>query len=149
MVGKARGQQRHRNELQSTIKTPTPMPTPMMLLMGWLWSRRRRCVFLLFCYPLLLPILCLTFPFLCVAELCFGLCRRRSQKSPDIRVSDNAGAGRLLRCEEGDPIEVGEVRLLHRYLEDQIRLVGSVYDCGDDAIFCEDDYYGEKTPLLP
>ena len=61
----------------------------------------------------------------------------------------------MLRCEEGRDdcgVEVekeeveGGVRLLQRYLEDQILLVGSVYDCGD-----EDDHdpsIGTRTPLL-
>lgn len=40
---------------------------------------------------------------------------------------------RLWSCEEryGDGSD-WEIGLLQRYLEDQLRLVGSVYECGDD-----------------
>ncbi|XP_062025559.1 uncharacterized protein LOC133741859 [Rosa rugosa] len=120
----------------------------------WLRARRSRCVFLLLCSPIIIPFLFATFPLLCAAELCLHLCRRR----PGKLAHDEADADRLRRCEEGRCAEVEEERreemgLLQRYLEDQLLLVGSVYDCGD---YDEDLYQGiqdyddndSNTPLL-
>lgn len=51
-------------------------------------------------------------------------------------------------------LEEREVGLLQRYLEDQILLVGSVYDCGneDEDSFLEADldvdFFDSKSPLL-
>lgn len=49
---------------------------------------------------------------------------------------------RLRSCEEGrscDREEEREIGLLQRYLDDQLRLVGSVYDCGDEDDDDDDD----------
>ncbi|XP_027940050.1 uncharacterized protein LOC114194157 [Vigna unguiculata] len=95
---------------------------------SWLRRRRIRYFFLFLCSPLLLLLLCAALPFLCAAELCLRLRLWRK-----LLRRDSAAADRLRRCEEGfceeQPQEKG---LLHRYLEDQLFLVGSMYECGDD-----------------
>lgn len=118
---------------------------------SWLRARRIRYLFLFLCSPILLPFLCATFPLLCAAELCLRICRRRRRKiARDSREDDE----RLRRCEEGccGVVEREEVGLLQRYLEDQLTLVGSVYDCGDDDEVEADDSVGcgvdSRTPLL-
>ena len=100
---------------------------------SWLRNRRIRYLFLLLCSPLLLVLLCAALPFLCAAELC--LRRRLWRKLLGDSALDGAG-DRLRRCEEGccgcgEDDEEEEKGLLHRYLEDQLLLVGSMYDCGD------------------
>ncbi|KAM0972204.1 hypothetical protein ACFX13_020290 [Malus domestica] len=128
----------------------------------WLRAHRIRYLVLLLCSPILIPFLCAIFPLLCAAELCLRLCRRRIKTSHDEAGEEEE---RMRRCEEGrgsgsaaaaagkeDGKE--EMGLLQRYLEDQLLLVGSVYDCGDDD---SDDLYHEihdydndsnTTPLL-
>ncbi|KAK9271295.1 hypothetical protein L1049_026885 [Liquidambar formosana] len=131
---------------------PSLTSTAIMFTASWLRARRsRRYLFLALCSPILLPFLCATFPLLCVAELCLRFCCRR--KSPSEAQDDDASA-RLRRCEEGgggggEAEREGEVSILQRYLEDQLLLVGSVYECGDD----EDDdgdveFFDSKSPLL-
>ncbi|KAJ7949670.1 Transmembrane protein [Quillaja saponaria] len=144
----------HRHESQhhhtATITTPPIRATaPIMLTAfaatsSWFRSRPIRYLFLFLCSPLLLPLLCAAFPIIYAAELCFrrmGKLGRESQEDE-----------RLRRCEEGCGCGGGgdeeDVGLLQRYLEDQLLLVGSVYECGD-----EDDDGGEfvdscRTPLL-
>ena len=111
---------------------------------SWLRSRPIRYCILLLCSPLLVPFFCATFPLLCAAHLCLRVCRRRNRGSRE--------DAPLLRCEEGrqeeekEEVEGGGVGLLQRYLEDQMLLVGSVYDCGD-----QDDHdptIDPRTPLL-
>ncbi|KAL6318174.1 hypothetical protein AAG906_035679 [Vitis piasezkii] len=130
------------------------MPPTSAMLIAWLRPRRSRCLVLLLCSPILLPFLCATFPLLCAAELCIRLCRRRGG-SPK-RSSEGSG-GRLRRCEEGgagaeeEGEGEGEVGLLQRYLEDQIGLVGSVYECGDEedlANHVDVVIFDSRTPLL-
>ncbi|KAF3445419.1 hypothetical protein FNV43_RR10595 [Rhamnella rubrinervis] len=119
---------------------------------SWLRASRSRYLFLFLCSPILLPFLCATFPFLCAAELCLRICRRRRTKiARDPREDDD----RLRRCEEGccgAAAEREEMGLLQRYLEDQLMLVGSVYDCGDDdEVESNDSVVGgvdSRTPLL-
>ncbi|XVF63338.1 hypothetical protein PTKIN_Ptkin09bG0079800 [Pterospermum kingtungense] len=137
---------------------PTPVlpsslfaPARLMLTIGsWLRTRRCHCFFLLLCSPLLLPFLCATFPLLCIAEICVRICRRRrSGKAATAAQEEGEEENRLRRCEEGcccGDGEDSEVGLLQRYLEDQLALVGSVYECGD-----EDDHDHDldcKVPLL-
>ncbi|GAB4861463.1 hypothetical protein Ancab_036665 [Ancistrocladus abbreviatus] len=108
---------------------------------SWLRTRRARILVLSLSSPILLPLLCLTFPLLCLTYLCLCLCRcRRSRSSSSSRKPSghgrDSGGWRLLQCEEGrgseeDAEEVG-LLLLQRYLEDQLNLVGSAYDCGED-----------------
>ncbi|KAA8538677.1 hypothetical protein F0562_028285 [Nyssa sinensis] len=143
----------------------TPITSAAMMLSSWLRTRRTRYLFLALCSPLLLPFLCASFPFLCAAEICLRLChRRRSSRlkahPPEGNLQDRGGDG-LRRYEEGGGVEsegVDEVRLLQRYLEDQLLLVvGSVYDCGDDedgncGLDDEDDveFFGSsRSRLLP
>ncbi|KAJ4964196.1 hypothetical protein NE237_024135 [Protea cynaroides] len=147
----------HRNEFLPK-KTPANLMMVMKILVGWLRIRRRRVIFLVLCSPFLLPFLCLSFPLFCFAELCLKICcpRFRGDKtSCSKRCEEEDVDCGLCRCEEGrggEPIEEREGRLLQRYLEDQLGLVGSVYDCGDEGFgdFAEeDDDLKEKTsPLL-
>ncbi|KFK27806.1 hypothetical protein AALP_AA8G431500 [Arabis alpina] len=100
----------------------------------WLRTRRSRFVFFLICSPLLLPLLCASIPILCAAEIFSRLRTRHPWFAAD---EDDL---RLRRCEEGcgcggfgpDQEEEEETGLLQRYLEDQLILVRSVYDCGED-----------------
>ncbi|KAG6752227.1 hypothetical protein POTOM_044448 [Populus tomentosa] len=127
----------------------------MLATSTWLRTRRSRCVFLLLFSPILLPFLCVTLPLLCASELCIRLCRRGRGKNKD------DGGDRLRLCEEGfcdcdcEEEEGKEAGLLQRYLEDQLRLVGSVYECGDEFDDHDDDQDGQNdheynlnTPLL-
>ncbi|EEF40617.1 uncharacterized protein LOC8281636 [Ricinus communis] len=144
-----------------TTSVFSPLRRIMLAAPSWLRMRRSRCVFLLLCSPILLPFLCASFPLLCAAELCIRICRRaRRRKDGDDDEDDDVDG--LRRCEEGfrdcgcsrRAEEEKEVGLLQRYLEDQLRLVGSVYECGDEF----DDQQQEnqditqntdfRTPLL-
>ncbi|KAG2700460.1 hypothetical protein I3760_07G231500 [Carya illinoinensis] len=138
------------NEEQPPCHHPTPTNTaPFMLsvaaVASWLGSRRIRYCLLLLCSPLLLPCLCAAFPLICAAEICL---RRRIRRRKAAHGSQEEEP--LRRCEEGCGCGVVEedqgVGLLQRYLEDQMLLVGSVYDCGDE----DDDgpSGGSRTPLL-
>ncbi|XWS21938.1 hypothetical protein CRYUN_Cryun30bG0099600 [Craigia yunnanensis] len=104
----------------------------LMLTIGsWLRTRCSRYFFLLLCAPLLLPFLCASFPLFCIAEVCVRIFRRRRSGETMQEEEEN----RLRRCEEGCCCGEGEERevgLLQRYLEDQLALVGSVYECGDN-----------------
>ncbi|XWS23400.1 hypothetical protein CRYUN_Cryun28dG0010900 [Craigia yunnanensis] len=146
---------RHEDLLLNPNPTPTfPSsmfaPARLMLTIGsWLRTRRSRCFFILLCSPLLLPFFCATFPLLCIAEVCFRICRRRrSGKAAAQEEEEN----RLRRCEEGCCCGEGdgrEVGLLQRYLEDQLALVASVYECGDDLDVRDRDLDVDcKVPLL-
>lgn len=100
-------------------------------LSSWLLRTRRapRYILLLICSPILIPLVCLTFPLICFAELCIRIClRRRGRELADahhVRIRQ--------RGVDEDVEDGGEVGLLQRYLEDQLSLVRSVYECGDDA----------------
>ncbi|XAR57477.1 hypothetical protein NMG60_11025635 [Bertholletia excelsa] len=131
------------------IHDPTATTTSLvMVLISWLSRRRSRLVFLVLCFPLLLPLLCATFPLLCVAEICLRLCRRSRSRRRQRKSS--ATAEDQVNVNEGD-----QVRLLQRYLEDQLLLVvGPVYDCSDDdgfvSLFLEDgDCDGAGIEFLP
>ncbi|XP_028798312.1 uncharacterized protein LOC114753769 [Neltuma alba] len=95
---------------------------------SWLRNRRIRYLLILLCSPLLLCLLFFAFPFLCAVDLCLRRCLWRKF------FRDSRDDDRLRRCEEGCSGCGGdeEKGLLHRYLEDQLRLVGSMYECGDD-----------------
>lgn len=148
--GQRQEQPRNGNEDLSTAAIAHPLPsTTMIALTSWLRTSRSRFIFLLLCSPILLPFLCATFPLLCAVEICIRLCRRCHPRKDDHE-------SRLCRCEEGstEVLEEREVGLLQRYLEDQILLVGSVYDCGneDEDSFLEADldvdFFDSKSPLL-
>ncbi|KAL2330764.1 hypothetical protein Fmac_018345 [Flemingia macrophylla] len=91
--------------------------------------RRIRFLLLLLCSPLLLLLLCAALPFLCAADLCLRrrLWRKLLRRWDDHGDGDGDGDP-LQRCEEGCSEE--EKGLLHRYLEDQLLLVRSMYECG-------------------
>ncbi|XP_020106478.1 uncharacterized protein LOC109722759 [Ananas comosus] len=115
--------------------------------MGWWWWRRRRMspasgggrrrrraaaaasAAVICCSPVLLPLLCLCLPFLCVAAACL----RVGRPAAAAEESGGGGGGAFLgRCEEGEG-EEEEGRLLQRYLEDQLGLVGALWDCDESA----------------
>ncbi|KAJ6379463.1 hypothetical protein OIU76_016160 [Salix suchowensis] len=138
----------HRNQPPTMCSPPYRV---MLATSTWLRTRRSRCVFLLLFSPILLPFLCVTLPLLCATELCIRLFRRGRGKN------EEDGGDRLRRCEEGfcdcdcEEEEGKEVGLLQRYLEDQLRLVGSMYECGDeldDQDGQNDHDYNLNTPLL-
>ncbi|ESW20898.1 hypothetical protein PHAVU_005G023800 [Phaseolus vulgaris] len=127
--------------LQPCRRAHDPAHSPYMLTnaaaaaVAWLRRRRIRYLFLLLCSPLLLLLLCAALPFLCAAELCLRIRLWRK-----LLRRDSAAADRLRRCEEGfREEEQQEKSLLHRYLEDQLFLVGSMYECGDDDDDDNDD----------
>lgn len=103
--------------------------------------------------PLLLPLVCAFFPFLCALELFFRLCRRRwrrkRRKRTAATVEGCGGDGAVGNEEMGN-----EQRLLQRYLEDQLILVvGSLYDqCVDDGEVEEEilgvdaEYFDSESP---
>ncbi|CAN8246786.1 unnamed protein product [Cochlearia groenlandica] len=108
-------------------------------------TRCSRFFFLLLCSPLLIPLLFVAIPLLCAIEI---LSRYRSRiaksKSSEVvfAVAVDEDDMKLRRCEEGcggcDGGEGGGGSgLLQRYLEDQLILARSVYDCGED--YSEDD----------
>ncbi|KAL3735812.1 hypothetical protein ACJRO7_024872 [Eucalyptus globulus] len=153
----------------SPRRRPPASPTAraMLAVATWLRARHRsgRCLLLALCSPVLVPLLCATFPLLCAAELCLRLCCRKRRSGDEGCGGGEEGedeeeeaAERLRRCEEGrcgggGESEVGA--LLQRYLEDQLRLVGSVYECGDDGDGDGDDNDGDvgflescRSPLL-
>ncbi|KAI4333102.1 hypothetical protein L6164_017950 [Bauhinia variegata] len=117
--------------------TPPFMVTVVAATSSWLRNRRIRYLFLILCSPILLLLLCAALPFICVAELCL---RRRIWRKLVWGLGDD---DRWQRCEEGN-CRCGEsegVGLLQRYLEDQLLLVGSVYECGDEE---DDEVYQFK-----
>ncbi|OWM85094.1 uncharacterized protein LOC116204932 [Punica granatum] len=137
-------------------------PRIMLAARGWLQTRgrSRRFLILLLCSPVLIPFLFFTFPILCAAELCLRLCGGGRWKRIEEEYQQEEAA-RLRACEEGrcpdgGDERDGEVGLLQRYLEDQLRLVGSVYECGDDFdCEVEDENDGDvgfldtnRSPLL-
>ncbi|KAG7593960.1 hypothetical protein ISN45_Aa01g027440 [Arabidopsis thaliana x Arabidopsis arenosa] len=99
----------------------------------WLRTRRSRFIFFLLCSPLLIPILFASIPILCAVEIFSRLRSRHPWFAKSAADEDDL---RLRRCEEGcgcggfEPEE--EAGLLQRYLEDQLVLVRSVYDCGEE-----------------
>ncbi|KAK9743274.1 hypothetical protein RND81_03G228200 [Saponaria officinalis] len=130
--------------IQPTPPPPQQQPPPRSSILSWIFiDTRRRFILFLICSPVLLPLLCLSFPLICLARLytCLRQRRRRSKRRRD---------DGLRRCEEGrgqeEEVEEREIGwlLMQRYLEDQLRLVGSVvavYDCGhDDDDECDDDH---------
>ncbi|KAL2503427.1 hypothetical protein Adt_19048 [Abeliophyllum distichum] len=118
-----------------------------MILTSWLNRRRSRYLFLILCFPFLLPLLCATCPFLCAAEIFFRVCRRR-RRPPK---TEECGQNRTYGVVKGGD----EVGLLHRYLEDQLLLVtGSAYESGGDDENHEDkdgvdtEYLDNTMPLI-
>ncbi|KAJ9184657.1 hypothetical protein P3X46_004361 [Hevea brasiliensis] len=92
------------------------------------------------CSPILPPFHCASFPLLCVIEFCIHTYSRIQRKK---EVNDEE---QLQRCEER------LFELLQRDLKYQLRLVGFVYECGDELDSQEDEdialIQDFKTPLL-
>ncbi|RRT33603.1 hypothetical protein B296_00058425 [Ensete ventricosum] len=95
-------------------------------------GRRRTClliVALICCSPVLIPLACVSFPLICIVGLCLQARRRRPRNPPGW---ESGGASVILGlCQEQEALAM-EPRLLCRYLEDQLRLVGGellVLDC--------------------
>lgn len=139
--GNGNGNGPRRNRIVTAISPPNPPFTLTSVLysaISWLRNRRIRYLFLLLCSPFLLIFLFVTFPFLCITEICL---RRRLWRKIVNRFSGDDAGDRLRRCEEGCCYdeEVEEKGLLHRYLEDQLFLVRSMYECGEDEEFDDED----------
>lgn len=131
-----------------TIQQPPPPPQqPQQSLLSWIpIDTRRRILFFIIFSPILIPLFCLYVPLICISKLYIFLFRRRREKR---RRGDEC----LRRCEEGlgrqtvadAESDIGWL-LMQRYLEDQLRLVGSVvavYDCGR-----EDEHEHEHEPEI-
>ncbi|CAL0326192.1 unnamed protein product [Lupinus luteus] len=117
---------RNRNRL---LSSPLMLTTTVTAAASsWLRNRRIRYLFLFLCSPLLLVLLVVSLPFLCAAEVCLRgrFWRKLFRDSED-------GNDRLRWCEEGCCNGEEDKGLLHRYLEDQLFLVGSMYDCGNKS----------------
>lgn len=133
------------SSVESGHESPRAVVFVMLTDAFWLRTRRSRFVFFLICSPLLIPLLCASIPLLCAAEI-FSRLRSRH---PWFAKSADEDDLRLRRCEEGcncggfGPEEAG---LLQRYLEDQLILVRSVYDCGEGEQDQDPDRY--IVPLL-
>ncbi|XP_074321567.1 uncharacterized protein LOC141658536 [Silene latifolia] len=132
------------------IQPPSsPLQQSPRSVFPWLiLDTKRRIFFFIIFSPILLPLFCLSFPFICIGRLYVCLCQRRRRREKRRRED------RLRRCEEGRPAVAVEVAvdreigwlLMQRYLEDQLGLVAdvvNVYDCGqdDDDDDNDDNYY--------
>ncbi|KAI5655886.1 hypothetical protein M9H77_24679 [Catharanthus roseus] len=125
-----------------------PLSAFAMILTSWLRRSASRYLILALCTPLLLPLFCATFPFLCALEVFFRLCRRRRRRKRRMAI-DGYDGDRMHYSEDGE----NGGRLLHRYLEDQLILVaGSVYECGEDDDEEDDgvdvEYFDNTSPSL-
>ncbi|XP_027149716.1 uncharacterized protein LOC113750013 [Coffea eugenioides] len=134
-----------------------PLSSCKMFLASWLFGSSNNAsafvkyLILALFSPLLLPLICATFPFLCALELFFHLsrwgCWRRRRKSSPAAEEGCAGDGKI-RGEDGGNGE----RLLQRYLEDQLMLVArSLYGDDDDdeeeeILEADVEYFGSKSP---
>ncbi|XP_068658226.1 uncharacterized protein [Aristolochia californica] len=87
-------------------------------------GRRRKLILLAVCSPFLLPLFCLVCPLISLAALFLRLtpkARRHRRRYQDGEAATGTTFDRWI---------------LQQYLEDQLSLVRSVYDCGDE---CDDD----------
>ncbi|KAL5078070.1 hypothetical protein RYX36_017054 [Vicia faba] len=129
----------HDNRIATAISPPPFTLTSVVYsAISWLRNRRIRFLFFLLCSPFLLVFLLVTSPLLCITEICL---RRRLWRKILNRFTGEDSGDRLRRCEEGCCYdeEIEEKGLLHRYLEDQLFLVRSMYECGEDEEFEEED----------
>ncbi|KAI3972662.1 hypothetical protein MKX01_019320 [Papaver californicum] len=113
----------------------------MIMRMSWWRRKRRRLIFLILCSPFLIPILCFTFPWLCIIHLC---CKRFKYTKIDENGIQEINPTSILIADEEENQEEG--RLLQRYLEDQLDLVvrSLYYDCVNAA---DDDEEEEEEDV--
>ncbi|KAI3879585.1 hypothetical protein MKX03_011746 [Papaver bracteatum] len=105
----------------------------MIMRMSWWRRKRTRLVFLILCSPFLIPILCFTFPWLCIIHLC---CKRfKYTKIDENGLIQEIDPTSIPVVDEEEEENQGEGRLLQRYLEDQLDLVvrSLYYDCVNGA----------------
>ncbi|KAJ8641628.1 hypothetical protein MRB53_018322 [Persea americana] len=106
---------------------------------GW-WrggGRKRKLILLALFSPLLLPLICVSCPLICIAIFClrFQPTPTPTRHQPPRCCEESAVAG---------PFETGG--LLQRYLQDQLDLVRSIYNCEDSS---ENDGGGARLNLFP
>uniref|UniRef100_A0A1J3DVB0 Uncharacterized protein n=1 Tax=Noccaea caerulescens TaxID=107243 RepID=A0A1J3DVB0_NOCCA len=131
----------------------------MLTVASFLPTRWSRFLFFLLCSPILLPLLCLSIPLLCAVEIFSRLRSRILKYLPSSAVTEVLAVDdddlRLRLCEEGCGgcgefvVEVDEIEgssLLQRYLEDQLILARSIYDCGE--VDGDHDLDPIRVPLL-
>ncbi|CAA7057821.1 unnamed protein product [Microthlaspi erraticum] len=128
----------------------------MLTVASFLPTRWSRFLFFLLCSPILLPLLCLSIPLLCAVEIFSRLRCRILKHLPSSAVTEVLSVDEddlgLRRCEEGcgefviEVDEIGGSSLLHRYLEDQLVLARSIYDCGE--VDGDHDHDPIRVPLL-
>ncbi|KAL4569622.1 hypothetical protein LXL04_025264 [Taraxacum kok-saghyz] len=116
-----------------------PAAAMALLLTSWLNGRLLRYLILALCFPLLIPIVCLSFPVLCAVEIWFCFCRRRRKRCrlKSATPGDVEGGGEV--------VVVVEVNLLERYLDDQLGLALEIAcECDDET----DDFHSNRSYLL-
>ncbi|KAL8224578.1 hypothetical protein R6Q57_020053 [Mikania cordata] len=109
--------------------SPNPTAAMTLFLKSWLTGHWFRYLILLMCSPLLIPIVCVIFPFLCAAEVCICLCRHRRRC---LKPSSSQPAPVMPRHREDVQVKP-KVSLLDRYLDDQLELALEIlHECGGD-----------------
>ncbi|KAD2393769.1 hypothetical protein E3N88_40746 [Mikania micrantha] len=109
--------------------SPNPTAAMTLFLKSWLTGHWFRYLILLMCSPLLIPIVCVIFPFLCAAEVCICLCRHRRRW---LKQSSSQPAPVMPRHREDVQVKP-KVSLLDRYLDDQLELALEIlHECGGD-----------------
>ncbi|KAI3729020.1 hypothetical protein L6452_17666 [Arctium lappa] len=125
----------------AAVQLHNPTAAMALLLRSWLNGRRLRYLIIALCLPLLIPIVCVSFPVLCAVEICFHFCRRkRCRLKSGPPPHDVEGGGQV--------VVVVEVNLLERYLDDQLGLAlefACEFDSGDDET---DDFCSSRSDLL-
>nr|XP_043613681.1 uncharacterized protein LOC122585621 [Erigeron canadensis] len=121
-----------------------PTAAMALILKSWLNGNRFRYLILILCSPIIIPIVCAIFPFICAAEVCFRICRRRRLKSEP--AAEVVAAAPPQRRKED--VNNKEMSLLDRYLDDQLELAIEILDeCGGElglgfgCDFLDDDYF--------
>ncbi|GKA90321.1 hypothetical protein Tco_0812191 [Tanacetum coccineum] len=105
------------------------------LIKSWLNGSKLRYVILILFSPLIIPIVFVTFPFICAAEVCYRRRRRREK----VEAAPEMAAAPVVVKKDGDVA----VSLLERYLEDQLGLAIEILDeCGGDL---GGGYYGYSS----
>ncbi|KAI3733517.1 hypothetical protein L6452_12960 [Arctium lappa] len=134
------------------VQLHNPTAAMALILTSWLNGHRLRYLILFLCSPLLIPIVCATFPFLCAAEVCFRLCRRRRFKSAAPRPPPPPPMSRREDDVEGGRQVKNEFSLLNRYLDDQLELALEIlHECGGELGYDYDymeDFDGDRSNML-